>query len=103
MRSSKSNDEGSQSSAPSALSSSPTLFAQPNGGGSVSASWSIISGGGDGAVSHWSVVGMAGGWEAGGWETEETGVVLRQVGTYEVGGKVRQRDIYGVRLARGLG
>lgn len=61
---------------------SPTI--PLSGSGELTADWSIISGGSDGTVAHWSVSGLTGkgGREAGG--VEEGSVILHKIGAYEV-------------------
>lgn len=52
-------------------------------GGDATEDWTIVSGGGDGAVAHWSVVGLATAREVA-EGVEEAGVELRKTGDYEV-------------------
>lgn len=65
----------------------PSLPPQPTApdstGGSATEDWTIVSGGGDGTVAHWSVVGLASPSEVAGG-TEEAGVELHKIGNYEV-------------------
>lgn len=57
--------------------------AASKGGGDATEDWTIVSGGGDGAVAHWSVVGLASAREVADG-TEEAGVELHKIGEYEV-------------------
>lgn len=52
-------------------------------GGDATEDWTIVSGGGDGAVAHWTVVGLASAREVAGG-VEEAGVELHKIGGYEV-------------------
>ncbi len=65
----------------------PSLPPQPqvlrNTGGNATEDWTIVSGGGDGAVAHWSVVGLASPNEVAAG-AEEAGVELHKIGDYEV-------------------
>lgn len=54
-----------------------------SGTGDATEDWTIISGGGDGAVAHWSVVGLASAREVADG-VEEAGVELHKIGDYEV-------------------
>lgn len=65
----------------------PSLPPQPpisgNTVGTATEDWTIVSGGGDGAVAHWSVVGLASPSEVA-VGAEESGVELHKIGNYEV-------------------
>lgn len=52
-------------------------------GGDATEDWTIVSGGGDGAVAHWSVVGLASPHQVADG-AEEAGVELHKIGDYEV-------------------
>lgn len=52
-------------------------------GGDATEDWTIVSGGGDGAVAHWSVVGLASTREIANG-ADEAGVELHKTGDYEV-------------------
>lgn len=52
-------------------------------GGDAAEDWTIVSGGADGAVAHWSVVGLASAREVADG-VEEAGVELHKIGDYEV-------------------
>eukprot|EP00752_Nemacystus_decipiens_P008616 g7695.t1 len=56
--------------------------------GDATEDWTIVSGGGDGAVAHWSVVGLASERELADG-VEEAGVELHKIGDYEVSRKTR--------------
>lgn len=64
-------------------SSPPTLGGYSCRGGSATVDWSIVSGGGDGTVAHWLVVGLERRQERSG-AAEHEGVVLHKIGAYEV-------------------
>lgn len=53
--------------------------------GDATDDWSILSGGGDGTVAHWSVLGLARRREEGiGGRRDERGIQFIQIGGYEV-------------------
>ena len=65
----------------------------PRGRDDASPDWSIVSGGGDGTVVHWSVMGLASEQERRLEGGGEGGIDLRKIGAYEV--------IFGLHLAPG--
>eukprot|EP00903_Cladosiphon_okamuranus_P010537 g9967.t1 len=72
-------------------------------GGDATEDWTIVSGGGDGAVAHWSVVGLASSREVADG-TEEAGVELQKIGDYEPMSSVRRpRDDSGFNPVHGDG
>jgi len=61
----------------------PQLPTPGNTGGNATEDWTIVSGGGDGAIAHWSVVGLASPSEVA-RGVEDAGVELHKIGGYEV-------------------
>ena len=64
--------------------SSPRKEASCGGDDAASPDWSIFSGGGDGTVAHWSVIGLASEQEQRIGGAGEGGTAICKIGAYEV-------------------